>query len=175
MKTLYESILDNTKNKIDNVKDIIKITPPTSKDWKKDGKYEWYIDYNCKMLIDKYIDILPDALFDGKTSANYYNLKKEDITTIRCVINTHRHNERCRIELCKSDSLVGGGVVAIGLEVYLNGFSTANAKKSVVEYFNRVFNDWDLLGRTFEVVKDGTETLLKWGHSVGGKAIWNIR
>ena len=176
MKTLYESILDNTKDKVDATKETISCVPPTNKDWRKVDNYSWVIDYKCKPLIDKYIDIIPNALFDGTTSCNPFKIKRDDITTIRCVVKTKSGNQRCYVELCTDKTGDGDmGVVGLGLCEYLNGCSVANAKKLVVEYFNRVFEDSDLLGRTFEIVKKEVETLVKWGHSVGGKAVWNIR
>lgn len=173
MKTLYESILSNTSDKVKDVKQII---PPTIKDWRQADAHNWVIDYNCKPIIDEYIDMIPNEVFDGTTNCNPFKIKKSDITTIRCIINTSRGNQRCSVELCADNTGDGDvGVDMVGLSAYLNGFSVSNAKKSVVEYFNRLFKDWDLMGRTFTQVKREAEALLKWGHCLDGKAIWNIR
>jgi hypothetical protein len=176
MKTLYESILDTTRNKVSDARSIASAVPPTSKDWKSEDRWECiYIDYRCPDLIKKYIDIIPNELFEkAKLNSNPHGVNKNDITTIRCIIGKHRP-AHCRVELCTDNTQFACGVQVTGLYGYLNGVSVANAKKLVVEYFNRIVEDTDLLGRTFEHIKKEVNTLLKWGHCINEKSIWEIR
>ena len=149
MKSLYESILDKTNKKVGAAKKNTNIFPPTLNDWKRKRKV-YYIDYQCEMLINDYIYLVPDELFNNHR-VNTQHLTKSDITTIRVVLDTRKTDEMCRVYLCNEDTLLDEGVFCEKLgAVFMSGINLEKIQRDVVEYFNRVFNDWELLKRTFE-------------------------
>lgn len=171
MKTLYESILDNTKDKVADVKDVIRDLPPTNKDWRRPDKHNWQINFRCPNIIKEYIDSLPDDILKI-TSLNPWKLKKEDLTTIRCVVNSYLRNTH--VELIGDDTTdTTPGVNLIGLDDFLNGVSVTNAKKNIVEALSRIHNDHEMFGRMMKHVVDSLYTLNKYQYC-NEKYIWEF-
>lgn len=172
MKTLYESILTNTSDKVAGVKDVIHNLPPTNKDWKRPDKHNWQLNFRCPKTIQDNIDILPPQLLNI-TSINPFKLKIENLTTIRCVINSYHRSTHVEL-ICDDTPDDTPGVNLIGLDEFLNGVSVANAKKNIVDTFIRIDKDPELFGRILECVCEALYTLNKYQYC-DEQFIWDIR
>jgi hypothetical protein len=172
MKTLYESILTNTSDKVAGVKDVIHNLPPTNKDWKRPDKHNWQLNFRCPKTVQDNIDILPKQLLNVM-AINPFHLKIENLTTIRCVVNSYLKNTHVEL-ICDDTPDDTPGVNLVGLDDFLNGVSTANAKKNILEAFNRIDKDPELFGRILEHVRECMDTLNKYQY-VREKFIWDIR
>ena len=169
---LYESILTNTSDKVVGVKDIIHNLPPTNKDWKRPDNHNWHLSFRCPNTIKEHIDVLPDDIF-RITALNPFKLKKENLTTIRCVINSYHRSTHVEL-ICDDTPENTPGVDLIGLDDFLNGISVANAKKKILEVFDRLYKEPELFGRILEHVCESLYTLNKYQYD-NEKYIWDIR
>lgn len=172
MKTLYESILTNTSDKVAGVKDVIHNLPPTNKDWKRPDKYIWQLSFRCPKTIQDNIDILPQQLLNV-TAINSFKMKIEDLTTIRCVVDSYLRNTYVEL-VCDDTPDDTPGVNLVGLDDFLNDVTVVNAKKNILETFNRIDKDPELFGRILEHVCESLYTLNKYQYC-REKFIWDIR
>jgi dipeptidase len=172
MKTLYESILTNTSDKVAGVKDVIHNLPPTNKDWKRPDKHNWQLNFRCPKTVQKHINVLQDDMF-RITAINPFKLKKENLTTIRCVINSYHRSTHVEL-ICDDTPDNTPGVNLIGLDEFLNSISVANAKKNILDVFNRIDKDPELFGRILEHVCKSLFTLNKYQYA-DEKYIWEIQ
>lgn len=177
MISLKESLLSKTSQKMDDIKVKINEVPPQMSDWKPSGRHMRYIEYRCPNLIQEHIDLLTDGYFVGNDEytqkCNPLQLKKSELTKIRCYILNDCKPPYCAVELCR-DGLcsIGFGVQLIGLNEYCNGDTVNSAKKKVVEFFNKIqFDDTSVINM-FNTASKGFEMLKRDGYFVGGKPIW---
>lgn len=172
MKTLYESILTNTQDKVVVAKEVIRNLPPTTKDWKKIDNRTWQLNYRCPNTIQEYINILPDDVF-RITALNPSKLKKENITIIRCIVDSYMKSTSVEL-VCDDTPDNSHGVNLIGLDKFLSGVSVTNAKKCTVEAVNRIHQEPELFGRILKHVVDSLYNLNKYQYC-NETYIWDIR
>ena len=179
MKTLKESLLDKTMDKVGGVKDSINPIAPKNKDWKSDGRHTKYIDYYCPELIQKYINLIDDDYFYGSTNvskqANPFRLKKESLTRIRCIINTSSRPCHTSVELCNDTfDHVGMGVNILGASQYCNDDNVASAKKKIIQFFEQVQTDSTPIINMFKRANTAYGFTVRDGYYVDGHCIWDF-
>lgn len=155
MKTLKESLLDNTEKSLAASPASIMCPAPKVRDFKKAAFSGNYIDWECRPIIQNAIDTLDSTLFPLLTNMN---VKKDNLIGIR--ISIHSKYE-LNFYLIGEDGTYAGAIDLPGFGT--DGSSIPNIKKSVIEFFKYIESNPEKLKDIFEYANKRRYELTKNG------------
>jgi hypothetical protein len=177
MKTLYESLLDKTKDKVETAIQTVKELPPNMKDFKSYDKHTIYVDYECPTLIQKYINLLGELNFTAGVDGDRQNplrLKKSELTTLRVYVLKNSKPAYVAVELSRPGAEIGMGVQIMGAHQYCNGETVPSAKKKIIEFLQGLQENPQGIINLFTRGKVAIECYIRLDYLVRNNCVWDF-